>query len=328
MEIIKLENIGKSFKVYQRKPGLINSLKSLVNRKYEIKTAVDNISLSVEAGEMVGYIGPNGAGKSTTIKILSGILVPGSGLVEVNGLVPHKNRIKNAMQIGVVFGQRTHLHWDLPAMDSYQLYKRMYKIDDNVFRQNVDYFVEKLDMGSFIYRPVRLLSLGQKMRAEIASALLHNPPILFLDEPTIGLDVMAKSWIRDFLRELNRERGITVILTTHDMDDIEQICRRLVIIDLGRIVYDGSIDLFKKTYGSECEITVDFSDALPNVSNGKIRQVKAEEKRGTYRFNPAEITIAEVVTGLAKDNAIKDFSYKEPDIESLIKNFYTAKRGG
>ena len=326
MEIIRLENITKSFQVYQRKPGFFNTIKSFVNRKYETKIAVDNISLSVQEGEMVGYIGPNGAGKSTTIKILSGILVPTSGIVEVNGLVPHKNRVKNSMQIGVVFGQRTQLHWDLPVMDSYQLYKRMYKIDERLFKQNVDYFVEKLDMGDFVYKPVRLLSLGQKMRAEIASALLHNPPLLYLDEPTIGLDVMAKSWIREFLCELNRERKVTVILTTHDMDDIEKICQRLVILDTGHIVYDGSIDLFKKTYGNECEITVDFSDAPSPVSDSRIALKKTEGNRCTYRFNLTEITIAEVVTGLAKNNVIKDFSYREPDIESLIKNFYTIHR--
>jgi ABC-2 type transport system ATP-binding protein len=282
MEIIKLENITKSFQVYQRKPGFLNTVKSFFNRKYETKIAVDTISLSVQEGEMVGYVGPNGAGKSTTIKILSGILVPTSGLVEVNGLVPHKNRAKNAMQIGVVFGQRTHLHWDLPVMDSYQLYKRMYRIDDRVFKQNVDFFVEKMDMGDFVYKPVRLLSLGQKMRPEIASALLHHPPLLFLAEPTIGLDVIAKSWIREFLRELNRERKVTVILTTHDMDDIEQICKRLVILDLGHIVYDGSIDLFKKTYGNECEVSVDFSANPPPGSDSRIHLIKTEGNRCVY----------------------------------------------
>jgi ABC-2 type transport system ATP-binding protein len=322
MPIIELKDITKTFEIYKRKPGVLNALKSLVSRKYETKSALKGISFSIERGEMVGYIGPNGAGKSTTIKILSGILVPSSGSVVVNGLVPYKNRKKNALRIGVVFGQRTHLHWDLPVTDSYDLYQKMYRVDKARFRRNVEFFTEKLAMRDFINKPVRQLSLGQKMRAEIASALLHDPDIIYLDEPTIGLDVLAKSWIREFLREVNRERQTTVILTTHDMDDIEQICDRLVMIDNGSIIHDGSIDAFKKAHGNECELLIDFESENVAVNEPRLKLLKAEGVRRWYRFNKDEISLAEAVTMIMRNHSVKDFSYKEPEIETIVKRLY------
>lgn len=216
------------------------------------------ITFSIDKGELVGYVGPNGAGKSTTIKILCGILTPTSGLILVDGRVPYENRKENALRIGVVFGQRSQLFWDLPMGETFELYKRMYRMEERRYKENLAFFIELLDMEEFLNRPVRQLSLGQKMRANLAISLLHDPEIVYLDEPTIGLDVLAKSKIRQFIREVNRQRKTTVILTTHDMDDIEQICDRLIMIDKGQLQFDGRLDDFIRTYSGGYMLIVDL----------------------------------------------------------------------
>ncbi len=261
--MIEVSNLCKNYKIYHTEPGMKGAVKSLFHRKCTIKEAVRDISFSLEKGEVVGYIGPNGAGKSTTIKMLSGILIPTSGSVVVNGIIPFQNRKENAKQIGVVFGQRSQLYWDLPVSDTLDLYETLYDINKTEFRKNCDYFIELLDMGSFINQPVRQLSLGQKMKANIAISLLHNPAVLYLDEPTIGLDVTSKKVLRKAIREINQEKKTTIILTTHDMDDIEAVANRLIMIGSGQKLFDGTLKEFKEKYEDGFIIKLEFEQGLP-----------------------------------------------------------------
>jgi ABC-2 type transport system ATP-binding protein len=325
MALIEVKNICKNFDIYKRQKGFANSLKSLFSRQYEIKRAVDNISFNLERGELVGYVGPNGAGKSTTIKMLAGILVPTSGTITVDGKIPHLNRKQNAMHIGVVFGQRSQLYWDLPMEDTFELYKKMYKIDNQRFRRNVDFYIELLEMQEFLRRPVRQLSLGQKMRADLAVALLHDPEIVYLDEPTIGLDVVAKSRIRRFIKEVNKEKKTTVILTTHDMDDIEQICTRLIMIDKGQMIYDGTLEAFKERYGEGHMLTVDFADERVKIDDSRLKVIKEEGPRKWIVFKKQDIGIAEAVTLITRKYNITDLNLKEPDIEEIVRTTYEKK---
>lgn len=329
MPIIEAKNLTKDFKIYKRNSGFISTMKSLFKREFEIKKAVDDVSFSLKKGELVGYVGPNGAGKSTTIKMLTGILYPTSGEVLVNGIIPHKNRKENAMSIGVVFGQRSQLYWDLPMIDTFDLYKKMYKIDDKTFKHNVEFFTEILDMGEFLERPVRQLSLGQKMKAEFSVALLHNPDILYLDEPTIGLDVLAKKRIREFIKQINKERQTTVILTTHDMDDIEQICDRLILIDKGKIVYDGILNEFRTRFSEECVIEFvceqnkDEDNKVNPMPQGIVMH-EGENSKKYASFNKQEFSSA-CVTRLIMDRYnILDFSVIDPKIEDILAKLYTA----
>lgn len=323
MAFIEVKNVSKEFKVYKREKGFINSMKSLINPKYEIKKAVDNISFSINKGDLVGYIGANGAGKSTTIKMLSGILYPSHGEVLVDGKIPHKNRKENAMKIGVVFGQRSQLFWDLPVEETFGLYKKMYKIQDKRFKENIDFYTELLGMGEFLKTPVRQLSLGQKMRANIAVALLHDPDIVYLDEPTIGLDVIAKSRIREFINQINKERNITLILTTHDMDDIEEICNKIIMIDKGKVLYNGTLDKFKSDYSKGYTIIVDFYDDSIIINNDYLNVLKDDGKRKYISFKKEEISISEAITSITKNYKIKDLNIKEPNIEDIVKNIYS-----
>ncbi len=237
---IEARNLTKTFKTHKSRPGLLGALRDLFTRQYTTITAVDGINLLVEEGEMVGYIGANGAGKSTTIKMLTGILMPTSGFLRVNGMDPHRERERFVRTIGVVFGQRSQLWWDLAVQESFRLLQRVYRVPDDVYRKHMGYVIEVLEIGDLLDRPVRKLSLGQRMRCELAAAFVHNPPLLFLDEPTIGLDVLIKMKVREFLREMNRTYGTTILLTTHDLSDIEALCSRVVMLDKGRILYDGS----------------------------------------------------------------------------------------
>ena len=246
MAIIEVKELSKVFKIKKREPGFVGALKGLFSNVYEEKKAVDNISFNIDEGEIVGYIGPNGAGKSTTIKILVGILTPTFGQVEVKGIIPYNNRQENARNIGVVFGQRTQLWWDIPVSETLDLLRHMYKVPLDVYKKNLELFTDILGIDKFIHTPVRQLSLGQRMRADICAALLHNPPIVYLDEPTIGLDVVVKENIRTFIKEINRQRKTTVLLTTHDVSDIEKLCSRVMVIDKGQIMYDGSLELLKE----------------------------------------------------------------------------------
>lgn len=325
MAFIEMENVTKEFKIFKREDGVKNAFKSIFKRSYETKTAVDNISFKVNKGELVGYIGPNGAGKSTTIKMLSGILVPTSGKVIVDGRSPYKNRRENAMNMGVVFGQRSQLYWDLAMGETFDLYKKMYRIDDVTFKRNVAFYVELLEMSDFLKTPVRQLSLGQKMRANIALALLHDPPIVYLDEPTIGLDVIAKSRIRRFLKEVNKEKNTTLLLTTHDMDDIEAICNRLIMIDKGAVIYDGSLDNFKSAYTGGHILLADFLDDNVVLEDNRMQIIKEEGTRKWILFKKDQINPVEAINILTEKYTIKDFSLKEPDIEETVKEIYEKK---
>ncbi|OAR25979.1 methionine ABC transporter ATP-binding protein [Streptomyces sp. ERV7] len=317
-EVIRLDGVEKVFEV-RRKNG-----RRLRRERGQVR-AVDGITFSVPRGEMVGYIGPNGAGKSTTIKMLTGILTPSGGRVRVAGLDPSRERTRLARRIGVVFGQRTTLWWDLPLYDSYRLAHHMYRIPDDRFRENLARCVELLDLGELLDVPVRQLSLGQRMRGDIAAALLHDPEVLYLDEPTIGLDVVSKAKVRTFLRELNAERGTTVLLTTHDLTDIEQLCERVMVIDHGRLVYDGALAGLHEVGGSERTLVVDLERELAPIELADARVVKVEGPRQWLAF-PASASAAPLVAAIAARYPLVDLSVREPDIESVIARMY-ADRG-
>ncbi len=322
MAFIEVNNVIKDFKIYKKQKGFTGSVKSLFCSQYDIKRAVDNISFKIDKGELVGYIGPNGAGKSTTIKMMCGILLPTSGNIMVNSRIPYVNRRENAMRMGVVFGQRSQLYWDLPVCETFDLYKKMYRIDEKRFKQNLSFFIELLGMQEFLQRPVRQLSLGQKMRANLAVALLHDPDIVYLDEPTIGLDVVAKNRIRHFIKEINRERAVTLVLTTHDMDDIEQICDRLIMIEKGSILYDGSLKEFKDKYCDGYILTVVFSDESARPNDPRFKVIKEEGPKKTILCSREVINMAEAVTLLVRSHNIVDLSIKEPEIEEVVRKLY------
>ncbi|MGN1120175.1 MAG: ATP-binding cassette domain-containing protein, partial [Oscillospiraceae bacterium] len=258
MSFIEVRDVCKTFKVSKRRAGVTGMVANLFAPKFEKKAAVKAVSFDIEQGEMVGFIGPNGAGKSTTIKMLSGILHPDSGSINVGGYIPYKQRKNYVGRIGVVFGQKSQLQWDLPVIDSFELLKAIYSVPDDVYRKNLSRFTEMLDMSGFIDQPVRQLSLGQRMRADIVAALLHSPEIVFFDEPTIGVDVVGKETIRSFIRELNQQDNVTMIFTTHDMQDIEKTCKRLIIIDEGAKVYDGTLSGIREKYGTSRQLDVEF----------------------------------------------------------------------
>jgi ABC-2 type transport system ATP-binding protein len=289
-------------------------------------TAVDGISFQVAAGEFVGYAGPNGAGKSTTVKMLSGVLTPSAGRITVDGLVPIKQRRQLAQRMGVVFGQRTQLFWDLPVLDSFELVRHMYRIPAARFTARLGRLDELLELGPLLPVPVRSLSLGQRMRAELAAAVLPGPRILFLDEPTIGLDIEAKAAVREFLRELNAAEGTTAILTTHDLDDIAELCSRLMIIDHGRIVYDGTIDALHAAYGSTRMLIVDLADPSATLTPGPgwagAQVVRAEGHRRWIRFARDQVSAADLVALVLAEHQVLDLSIVEPDIEDVIRRIY------
>ncbi|WP_327293342.1 ABC transporter ATP-binding protein [Streptomyces sp. NBC_01198] len=312
--MIVLDGVEKVFDVRRKVAG------SLRRERRQVR-AVDGISFTVPRGEMVGYIGPNGAGKSTTIKMLTGILNPSGGRVLVAGIDPARERTRLARRIGVVFGQRTTLWWDLPLRDSYQLVRRMYRIEDARYARNLAACVELLDLGPLLDVPVRQLSLGQRMRGDIAAALLHDPEVLYLDEPTIGLDVVSKSKVRDFLRAVNAERGTTVLLTTHDLTDIETLCSRVMVIDHGRLMYDGGLHGLHAVGESERTLVVDFAGELPPVEVPGARWVRSEGPRQWLAF-PAGDSAAPLVSALAARHPLVDLSVREPAIEDVIARMY------
>ncbi|WP_251017199.1 ATP-binding cassette domain-containing protein [Streptomyces sp. ISL-1] len=318
MDFIELDDVEKVFDV-RRKTGRLR------RGKHQVR-AVDGISFRVARGEMVGYIGPNGAGKSTTIKMLTGILTPSGGRLRVAGIDPSRERTRLAKRIGVVFGQRTTLWWDLPLKDSYRLVHRMYRIPDKRFRENLDRCVELLDLAELLEVPVRQLSLGQRMRGDIAAALLHDPEVLYLDEPTIGLDVISKAKVRDFLRDLNTERATTVLLTTHDLTDIEQLCKRVMVIDHGRLMYDGALAGLHEVGESERTLVVDLECELPPIVLDSARTVKVEGPRQWLAF-PASQSAAPLVAALADAYPLVDLSVREPDIEAVIAKMYAERPG-
>ncbi|MGM0779375.1 MAG: ABC transporter ATP-binding protein [Bacillota bacterium] len=322
MPIIEVEHLMKDFMIAKRETGFLGAVKSLVKREHIKKEAVKDICFSINEGEMVGYIGPNGAGKSTTIKMLTGILVPTSGSVKVNGIIPYENRQENAKNIGVVFGQRTQLWWDLPTIESFELLKEIYQVTDKRYKENMDTFTEILGLDEFLNTPVRQLSLGQRMRADIAASLLHDPPILFLDEPTIGLDVVAKEKMRTFIKEINKERSITVILTTHDMEDIEKLCERMILIDHGQKVYDGEIAVVKERFGKIRTLIVDLEESSRSLKLRGGEVFKEEASRFWIRFNRDEVSASGLIAQITETHNIKDLTVEEPAIESIISRIY------
>jgi ABC-2 type transport system ATP-binding protein len=311
---LRCDGLTKSF-VIRHRQGVLR------RRKVEV-SAVADVTFEVASGEMVGYLGPNGAGKSTTIKMITGILNPTAGQVTTLGLDPVKRRTELARRIGVVFGQRTQLWWDLPLADSFELLHHVYRTDTARHAENLAAFVELLDMGSFIQTPVRQLSLGQRMRGELTAALLHDPDLVVLDEPTIGLDVVSKHAVRDFLVELNQERGTTVLLTTHDLDDVERLCSRMMIIDHGRVIHDGSVAGFKAHFGTRRTVVVDLVDERPPLDLPLVTADRVDGRRQWLSFDRGETTAAAVIAAIASSTAIEDLSVEEPDIEDLVREIY------
>lgn len=323
--IIRVSNLNKSFKVFKGRRGLLGAFRNLVSNDYTIVDAVKDISFEIGRGEILGYVGPNGAGKSTTIKMLTGILTPTQGEVRVNGLNPHEKRRENARQIGVVFGQRSQLWWDLPLIESFDLLRYIYKISPEQYRRNLNRFRELLDLDDFINTPVRQLSLGQKMRGDIAAALLHEPAILYLDEPTIGLDVVAKERLRGFIRAINQEQGVTVLLTTHDMSDIEQLCRRLLIIDKGSLIYDGGLEETRQRFGKQRTLVADLAPGYASTEALQVPgalEIRAEGVRRWLQFNRDEVSASELISRVAERYPLQDLSIEEPEIESIIRRIY------
>ncbi|MFK0236061.1 ABC transporter ATP-binding protein [Streptomyces vinaceus] len=316
--LIELDGVEKVFDVRRRV--------SLMRREKRQVRAVDGISFEVARGEVVGYIGPNGAGKSTTIKMLTGILTPSGGRLRVAGIDPARERMRLAHRIGVVFGQRTTLWWDLPLKDSYGLMRRMYRIPEARFKANLERCVDRLDLAELLDVPVRQLSLGQRMRGDIAAALLHDPDVLYLDEPTIGLDVVSKAKVRAFLRQLNAELGTTVLLTTHDLQDIEQLCERVMVIDHGRLMYDGALAGLHAMGegGGERTLVVDLERELPEISVAGARVVRVDGPRQWLAF-PAGSSAAPLVAEVASRYPLLDLSVREPDIEDVIARMYAGQ---
>jgi len=321
--MIKLTNISKTYKVYGRKAGLLEAFKGLFKRKYKIIEALKDVSFEINEGEIVGYIGPNGAGKSTTIKIMSGIIAPTSGTCEINGFNPFKDRMKYVKSIGAVFGQRSNLAWDVPVIDSYELLRDIYKVPKEEFEKTLNTLIEKLDLKDIIYLPLRQLSLGQRMRCEIAGALIHSPKILFLDEPTIGLDSISKLKVRDFIKEMNRETKLTVILTTHDINDIDALTNRIILIGKGRKLYDGSFDKIKEKYSKSVTVTVQMAELYDDVSIDGYDLVSINGFEVVLRNKEeTEFSYVKLVQKLEKKYKIVDISTKALELEEVIYNLY------
>ena len=314
MPVIELEDVRKDFVVH-RSAGRFRRERSVVR-------AVDGISVSIERGSVVGYIGPNGAGKSTTVKMLTGILVPSSGRISVAGLVPSSQRIALARRIGVMFGQRMQLWWDLPLIESFELLRYIYRIPADRYRRNLEVFRALLDLDPFLRTPVRQLSLVQRIRGELTAAMLHDPEIIFLDAPTIGLDVVAKQRVREFLTEANRERGVTVMLTTHDLADIERLCSRILIIDHGRLIYDGDLDALKARYGTERTLIVDLEEPGPPLRLEGARVVRVEGPRQWIVFERERTSAAQLIAAVAARAPLRDLTLEEPDIEDVVRRIY------
>ena len=321
MPIIETRALRKTFRSVRRGEGLAGAIGALFSRTYDERVAVDDVTMAIGEGELVGYIGPNGAGKSTTIKMLTGILVPTSGTIEVAGIVPHEQRRRNAKNIGVVFGQRTQLYWDLPLRESFELLRSIYGIPRDRFRRNLDHFTEILALDEFMGTPVRQLSLGERMRGDFAAALLHDPRIVYLDEPTIGLDVVAKEAIRTFIAEMNR-RGTTVILTTHDLADVERLCSRIVLIDNGTIIYDGSVERLRDEYGTHRTLIVHLTEPQPDFAVEGVEAESDDPLTVRLRFDRRSLTAEALIRRVTERYAITDVAIVEPEIEDIVRRIY------
>jgi ABC-2 type transport system ATP-binding protein len=322
MPIIRTRALRKTFRSIKRVPGAAGALRTLFSRTTEEKVAVRDVDMELEAGELVGYIGPNGAGKSTTIKMLTGILVPTSGTLEVAGIVPYDHRRQNAKNIGVVFGQRSQLYWDLPLVESFELLRAIYSVPKETYERNLRTFVEILDMEPFLRTPVRQLSLGQRMRGDFAAALLHDPKIVYLDEPTIGLDVIAKEAIREFVKHINEERGTTVILTTHDLADVERLCRRIIIIDNGTVIYDGGIERIKEQYGTHRTLVLTLTAPHPDPELDGAEIESNDRGLVRYRFDRRRVRADQLIRQATERYELRDVTIEEPELESIIRRIY------
>ena len=320
--IISSVNLQKHFKVFTHRRGFWGAFRNLASREYTLVRAVDRVNLTIQRGELVGYLGPNGAGKSTTIKMLSGLLVPSGGELLVNGRLPWKERQAHVARIGAVFGQRTTLWWDLPVIESLDLLQHIYRVPPDRFRQNLTEFRQLLELDPFLNTPVRSLSLGQRMRADLCAAMLHDPDLLFLDEPTIGLDVVAKERIRQFIQEINHQRGTTIILTTHDLSDVEKLCERVMIIDLGQLLYDGPLRALQDQFGGKRELVVDFAESYQEAQVAGAVIIEQEGPRVTYQFDRKSLTASDLIGRLSTQYRIQDLMVREPDIEATIRRIY------
>lgn len=319
--MITLSNINKTFRVARRQAGFGRAVKALFSREYELVHALRDVSFTIKDGEMVGYIGPNGAGKSTTIKIMCGILTPDSGLCEIDGRIPWRERIAHVSKIGVVFGQRSQLWWDVPVIDSFELIRDIYKTDEKTYKYNLEELTELLDLGEILKTPARSLSLGQRMRCEIAASLLHSPKVLFLDEPTIGLDAVSKIAVRQFIKKLNSERGTTVILTTHDMQDIEALTEQILFIGKGRILFDGSLAELKKHSSRRKTLTIEYTGAAPEITEGMTLK---EKKNGhlIITLDPEVLPVSDAIAYLAGKTELIDVSVSGITAEEMVAELY------
>lgn len=322
MAQIELREISKAFRVAERPEGRFGILRGAFVRKHRIIKALDSISFDIEEGELVGYIGPNGAGKSTTVKVMSGILTPDSGTCRIMGHIPWVQRVRHVSQIGVVFGQRSQLWWDVPVSDSFDLLKDIYNIPAHDFRQRLNELSGALEITGLLKTPVRQLSLGQRMRCEIAAALLHRPKILFLDEPTIGLDAVTKLALRDFLKKENKEHGTTMILTTHDMDDIESLCSRVMVIGRGRLLYDGSLDELKKRFSAMHCIKATLDRYVEAFEIDGAESVETNANIWTVWFDPSKTASFDLIKRLSQLLPIRDITIREQDIDEIIASMY------
>jgi ABC-2 type transport system ATP-binding protein len=322
--MIELNGICKSFRVARRPAGFKNAAKALFHREYEVVQALKDVSFTIQDGEMVGYIGPNGAGKSSTIKVMSGILTPDKGQCTINGRIPWKERTAHVAEIGVVFGQRSQLWWDVPVADSFELIRDIYRIPTDKFRKNLTELTEMLSLENIVQTPARQLSLGQRMRCEIAASLLHSPRVLFLDEPTIGLDAGSKLTVRDFIRRINRERGTTVVLTTHDMQDIEALAERILLIGRGRILMDDTFQALKRRYSGEKTITVEYAGALSPVDG--LRLLEQRPGRAVFALEAGKMDTGEAIARLAAAAELTDLSVAGQSAEQMVVDLYKEYR--
>jgi ABC-2 type transport system ATP-binding protein len=336
---VSVRALTREFKVYEHRPGLAGALRNLVSSKHTTVRAVDGISFDIAAGEMVGFLGPNGAGKSTVIKMLTGILVPTSGEATVHGVIPWKQRQLNARSIGVVFGQRSQLWWDLPPSEAFDLLGRIYRVPSDAFHERLAFFIRELELAPFLSTPVRKLSLGQRMRCELTAAMLHGPRVLFLDEPTIGLDIVARDRVREFLRRINREQGVTVLLTTHDLGDVEQLCRRVIVIDRGSVLHDGTLDSLHRLFGHTRRVVVDLAEeggaagsagahdvGLPLPDGARI--TAREGRRVTVSFDAEKLSAPVLLAQILSSWKVAELSVQDSDIEDVVRRIYLERTSG
>ena len=320
--IIQVKHLVKTFRVNQSHNGFMAGLRNLAAPRFKTVKAVNEVSFNLEEGELVGYLGPNGAGKSTTLKMLTGLLVPTSGEVIVDGFVPWRDRTRYVARIGAVFGQRTTLYWDLPVMDTFELLQPMYQIPQERFKRNLAEFTELLELEPFLHTPVRSLSLGQRMRADLCAALLHEPPLLFLDEPTIGLDVVAKERIRQFIKYIHQKRGATIILTTHDLSDIEKLCERVIILDQGQVLYDGSLTALIAQFETERTLVVTLAEEVADVSLPNLPPPTRQGLQAIFSFDSRSVAASNLIQQVMARYPVADLEVRRPEIETTVRRIY------